>query len=61
MKYGPVSVFLVEVARILVHNFTLPPLHSIRSNFTQTYLGVDYIAEREMTSIDLELGKWLGV
>ena len=34
---------------ILVWNFTLPPLHGIHSNLTQTYLGVFWIAERKMT------------
>ena len=34
-----------------------PPSVRIHSNFTWTYLGVFGIAEREMTSSDLDLGK----
>ena len=35
--------------------FTCRRQHYTDSNFTQTYLGVVYGAEREMTLIDLEL------
>ena len=38
-------------------HFTSPALHGFHSNFTQTYLEIVHSEERQMTVVDLELGK----
>ena len=40
--------FMMAVAQTYVRKFALPLLHEVHSNFTQTYIGLIRIAEREI-------------